>query len=658
MNLGAVLALLPALAAQPAVEVEFNDLAWGRLSVERVALDADTHTGWSLRVGPVSWGRHQLGELRADCAAGAWRWPDPVCADGELRWHLGAGEALTGRFALAPAAASLRIGRLELAVEQWRGPDWTLEARLPPLPLAAAGRFLPAGAGWPVPSGGEIEATLSATASGIEAQWSAQALGFDNADGTIAGVDLGLGAGFELVRAGAGAWRFRGDLAWRSGEALFGRWYLAAPGAPVTLEFNGHRLADGSIELVRLAFADPGVATAIGSADWSPPLTPLPDAGALERLAIELEPFKRRYLSGLLAPLALDGLGLAGAVELAGRYAGAADWRLAGRLDEVDIDDPEQRFDLQGLRGRWDWSGEGSGSARFHWSRARVYRVPLDAAGLRLQLAPDSIALARPFSQPVLGGALRIHALSVTGIGAGSGAPPGVGIDAEIEPLDLRRLTAALGWPEFGGELSGRIRDLRRDGEVWRLGGGLDVDVFNGRMSLERLRVERPFGVLPSLAATLRGEGLDLEPLTAAFSFGRMTGPVDIEVDNLRLLDWRPVRFDARIHTPAQAEGPWRISQRAVDTLSSLGTGPGAASSMLLRFFEDFGYQRIGWSCRLRGDICHMGGIRALDQGYLLVEGSGLPRLRVVGYHRRVAWRRLIEQLREAIQSRPRVGDD
>ena len=95
-----------------------------------------------------------------------------------------------------------------------------------------------------------------------------------------------------------------------------------------------------------------------------------------------------------------------------------------------------------------------------------------------------------------------------------------------------------------------------------------------------------------------------------------------------------------------------RISQRAVQDLSSVGDASfvGSLQGMLIGFFDDFGYARLGISCRLADEVCHMDGLgpASKDSGglaFIIVQGAGLPRLDVVGINRRVDWPTLLERL-------------
>jgi hypothetical protein len=70
----------------------------------------------------------------------------------------------------------------------------------------------------------------------------------------------------------------------------------------------------------------------------------------------------------------------------------------------------------------------------------------------------------------------------------------------------------------------------------------------------------------------------------------------------------------------------------------------------VLKIFKTFGYKRIGLSCTLRSDVCSMGGLGPAKDGFTMVEGSGLPRLTVVGHQKDVDWPTLVRRLQTATQ--------
>jgi len=175
-------------------------------------------------------------------------------------------------------------------------------------------------------------------------------------------------------------------------------------------------------------------------------------------------------------------------------------------------------------------------------------------------------------------------------------------------------------------------------------------------VSVTDLRLEEPFGQWPRFYSNVTLDNLDLELVTRAFSFGRINGRLSGEVDDLQLFNWVPVAFDARLYTPPDDRSRHRISQRAVQNIGSIGGGgagvAAALSSGVMRFFDDFNYDRLGVSCQLQNEVCTMGGVEPRADGtYYLVKGRGLPRIDVIGSSRRVDWPRLVQQLVAVTQS-------
>jgi hypothetical protein len=70
-----------------------------------------------------------------------------------------------------------------------------------------------------------------------------------------------------------------------------------------------------------------------------------------------------------------------------------------------------------------------------------------------------------------------------------------------------------------------------------------------------------------------------------------------------------------------------------------------------MRFFDQFNYDRLGISCRLKNDVCLMSGVEQHGQGYYLVKGSGVPRIDVIADARRVDWPRVVASLKELPKS-------
>ena len=70
-----------------------------------------------------------------------------------------------------------------------------------------------------------------------------------------------------------------------------------------------------------------------------------------------------------------------------------------------------------------------------------------------------------------------------------------------------------------------------------------------------------------------------------------------------------------------------------------------ALQSGVLKFFDEYSYDKLGIRCRLREDVCEMSGIEPAPNGYYIVKGSGLPRIDIVGNQGRVNWSQLMSSI-------------
>jgi hypothetical protein len=480
-----------------------------------------------------------------------------------------------------------------------------------------------------------------------EASYAIRKIGYESADGTIAAAgidangDMTLGGTLEAPALSLTA-MFHG------GEALYGSFYVKLPASPVRASAVVRREGD-RWRVASFEWNDPGVLEVDGRAEIAL-AAPKPVAS----LTLDL---RRADLATAIGRYAKSWLGANGYAELsasgtlAGVLAYGADGlqRLTVDASGVDVDDGAGRFRFVGLDGGIDWRhDEPAPPTSLAWKSIELFRIPLDAARAELQSENAAITLAKPLAVGVLGGEWRIERMRLE-----PRSPRGERYAASfaLAGIDMQRLCKALGWPSFGGSLSGGIPEIVLAGDRIELHGGLDLYLFEGYLGVSGVTLERPFGVAPSLDADIHFENFDLDELTQAFDFGGMSGKLDGNVANLRLVDWSPVAFDASL----RSDKGGRMSYKAVNDLTALGGGGGLSANlqtMALKLFDTFGYRRLGIRCKLVAEVCTMGGIEpdtdSAGDSYTIVEGSGLPRIEIVGHRRRVAWPTLVERLIEA----------
>lgn len=372
--------------------------------------------------------------------------------------------------------------------------------------------------------------------------------------------------------------------------------------------------------------------------------------------AADLGPIVTSYLQPFLIGTQMEGLELSGrASGQASMKAGAAD-AMASALHGVKLNVPKLGLVLDGLDGNLAWNASEPAETRLKWSGGVARKIPLQASQIAVRMQGKNARLIEPWRQPMLQGALKVEKLALRDIGA---AEFSADFEGAVEPMNLAELCKALGWPQFGGTIGGTLPGLSVRDNVWSFRGALEAQVFDGSLKVENLRAIDPFGQLPRVTSDIAFRRFNLEQLTGAFSFGRITGRLDGEVTSLKLLNWSPVAFSSRIYTTPKDDEPHRISQRAIDNISAIGGGPtGVLSRGALSIFKEFQYEKLGLSCVLDNGVCIMDGVdKAADGSYYLVKGRLLPRIDVRGYSHRVSWPSLLDQLKAARESGgPKLG--
>jgi hypothetical protein len=479
-------------------------------------------------------------------------------------------------------------------------------------------------------------------------------LSVGNADGTVAtdGLAATLAASFTRRE---GALAFDATLQAGAGQGYVDPVFVDFAKLPLDAEAHGAIAPDGRIHVERFAARQPNAVAVSGRAEFDPSAT-----SALVRADVKLEavtfPGAGAYVAPFLASTDFRNATARGTLTGDVTLENGLPTRLDVAFDGVDADDPDGALAFTGLAGRLRWdadethvalrSSDADYVSTLSWRQGRLYGLALGPSKLAMTAAGRGFRLLDPVFIPIFDGGLRIERLRMRHVGE---PDMWLRLDARVEPIGMARISKALGLPEFGGTFSGTIPTASLEKGVLTFGGNLEASVFGGKVVVSDLRLEDPLGRFPRLFAGIAVDSLDLLQVTGTFSFGDITGKLSGRVDVLELFGWQPVRFDARFATPDGDRSKHRISQRAVQNLSTIGGGGGIGAVLqggVMKFFETFGYDRIGLACRLEQDVCAMSGVApAKNGGYYIVKGRGLPRIDVIGNGDRVAWSRLVQQL-------------
>ncbi|NZA25977.1 hypothetical protein H0E84_06230 [Luteimonas sp. SJ-92] len=590
---------------------------------------------------------YEFRDLAWECPlarAGAGRWR----CDGELRRRGGGPLRLVVDLGPATTDAVLAGGGARIALARSAATPDRTSLDLARVPLAWAQALVTQAWEGGRLAGGTLDGELDIDVPengplriGGELQVAGAAL--DSADGTVAAEGLGVRIAIDYRKVGDTD-LVALDGALRGGEALVGNAYLLLPDTPVPVRLDAMREGAGAgWSLPHFEWRDGATLQASGSARLDPDL----GVRALD-LALRSDDASQlpsRYLSGWLALSGLAGLELEGGLGLALRMEGERLQSLTAELRRLRLRDGAGRFGFEGLDGGLRFAGDTSVDSELRWSGGALRDVRFGPARLPFRAAGGELRMRGPFEVELLGGRLRFDGFALRPPGGDEGMRLQFGL--AVEALDVARLAEAFGWPAFGGTLSGEIPQVRYADQRLEFDGGLAVRVFGGAIAVSALSMERPFGVAPTLSADLELRDLDLLTVTRVFEFGSISGRLFGHVDGLRLVDWQVSSFDAALHTERRRGVRQRISQRAVQNISSVGDASfvGSLQDRLIGLFDDFRYARIGISCRLANEVCRMGGLRSAGNTFTIVEGAGLPRLSVVGHNRDVDWPTLVERV-------------
>lgn len=485
----------------------------------------------------------------------------------------------------------------------------------------------------------------------------------NNAEGSLATDKLSFDLQADIEQS-ASDWLFQAVVKSSSGQAYAQPVFLDLGAHAIDLSARGKWGGDGVLGVEHFSVDHRDVARGQGSAtlkfDDEQPLRAL----TLNLHALQFPGAYESYFQPLLLDTNFKSLktsgGIAGDIVIENGAPSSVDLKFSA----IDVDDGNRTLVLNGVTGDLHWRDPKnlteadaddddrvgpaqSADSVLRWAGGTLLNLDLGATELRFNTHGRQVRLLEPARIPILDGALDLESFRIRNAGLPTVA---FMVDATIQPISVQQLCKAFGWPEFGGRIGGKISKLRMRERVVTLGTTLQAQVFDGEVKISDLRLEQPFSQWPRFYSSIALDNLDLEPVTSAFSFGRITGRLSGAINGLQLFNWEPVAFDARLYTPPNDRSRHRISQRAVENIGSIGGGgagvTAALSSGFLRFFDDFNYDRLGVSCRLENEVCHIEGVApAPNGGYYLVKGKGLPRIDVIGGARRVDWPRLVRQL-------------
>ena len=365
-----------------------------------------------------------------------------------------------------------------------------------------------------------------------------------------------------------------------------------------------------------------------------------------------LSVFNQAYLNNILSGSDYEALQLEGGI-VAQIEKNKQRLKISTQFKDFSLAFNEE-LSLLGLSGKLYWNNSKESSlkeSQLSWQELTLNQLPLGQSSFSFIFQNDNLLLTSETDIPLFDGALHINSLNISQmfpLASSSSVNNGLTltIDGTIKPVSLGLVSTHFDWPLLDGTLSAVIPSTTYNEKHLTVGGAMMLQLFDGVIILKDLNVDDPLQDYAQLFANIDFNNLNLKSLTKTYNFGEIEGRVEGKLTGLELSAWQPVAFDAYLRTPQNDKSRHRISQRAIDNLSSLGGASGLLSRSFLSFFETFRYDKIGISCKLKNNICHMSGVEPKGNSYYIVKGGGIPRIDVMGFQREVNWQVLTSRLK------------
>ena len=406
------------------------------------------------------------------------------------------------------------------------------------------------------------------------------------------------------------------EIGIEAGEALWGTRYANFEITPVALNLEGHS-KDG---LLPSKLALQATWSGLGTLILDSKLEKAPE-GLLARGRSSMTVSHLGKLLELAAP-GSSNLTVSGRAAFEGRFtAGRSGMSAKGQLQAPDIDiqsadnatriqDARLDLPLHVVLGSADQSLD-----QFvppGWGQLDPGRISFQGQGVRVSPIRISLRPDRLLTQGGLNLAAPGFKGSLSNIVVHKPTSPDFEVRSRlnIDELDLHTLSPQ----EFPiqGRITGKLPRILLNRQALRTTGQLSGTFFGGELSISNLVMLRPFDPSREFGGSCRVTALHMEDLSSSMGVGKVTGRMNLSLQNFRIAYGQPVEFALKARS-VQAQGVrQRISLEAVNSLSIIGTGQGLSGlgiKFYANFFKQFPYQDIGLACALKNDTFTLSGL-------------------------------------------------
>lgn len=470
---------------------------------------------------------------------------------------------------------------------------------------------------------------------------------FSDESGLHAGEKLTGEINLAAKRAISGVWAWNGLISWTAGELFWQPFYFGKAGN--AFEINGTFKHDIlNVQNASLLVNEVGKMHATATINTK---TKILEDVKVNAKDVDFAGLYAVFLKPMAEKTAFGNMNVSGKADWQFEIKNLAPTSFELNLRDANIEDKNGKFAFSHINAHIPWDYDEPKNLQLAYKRGHLLKLPLRETKLMAEINRYSLT-APQLNLPILDGALNLYDVSAVRL------PDSWAwhLRMHLIPITLSEFSKALDWPVMTGQISGQIPLVTYAYKQLNMDGAMTFNAFNGTISMNNLKIDDPLGVVPRLHADLQMRNLDMGDLTRTFSFGAIEGKLDGDVKDMLLENWKPVHLDASIQT-SEGKQLKKISQRAVENITALG-GEGTAAALqrtFLRFFKEFNYDKIGLSCKLRQDVCEMGGVESTPTGYVIVKGKGIPAVNVNGYTQKVSLQDLLSRIKRITDSNSKM---
>ena len=257
--------------------------------------------------------------------------------------------------------------------------------------------------------------------------------------------------------------------------------------------------------------------------------------------------------------------------------------------------------------------------------------VSLGSLDLAVALKENALSVKAPSPLEIFGGEVNIG--DITGESL-LGPSARLTTSLSVEDVDLGRASEELGLPGVEGTFGAQFSEITLTADSLSARGTARATVFGGKIDMTSLRIEKPLSSVRTIGADFEFEEIDLLTVTEVLEFGSISGIMEGTLKGLEISQGQAAAFVADFQTVKRGGVRQRINFDAVQNITILGTGYGFQAGLgrgFASFFEEFGYDTIGFYCTLKNDNFMMKGKVVRGDTEYFVKGVRIgPQINVI----------------------------